>query len=114
MKQFIEKYQQQIQGVVSGFDRLVFRGSLRRLNYGYQDKARGVLVATGMEQYCWQNKILFMDCRDRVKRVSERLKKQSLKPFLELKLLLIFLRDPQAHKAVLARQLARKNGIDRG
>jgi hypothetical protein len=32
MQQFIEKYHDQIMGVVAGFDRLVFRGSLRRLN----------------------------------------------------------------------------------
>ena len=35
MQQFTEKYREQIQGVVSGFDRLVFRGLLRGLNYGY-------------------------------------------------------------------------------
>ena len=114
MQQFIEKYQQQIQGVVSGFDRLVFRGSLRRLNYGYPDKARGVFVATGMEQYCWQNEILFRDYRDRVKRVSEQLKNQSLKPFKEQELPVIFLRDPKVDKEALARQIAQKNGIDRG
>jgi hypothetical protein len=34
MKQFIEKYQEQVTGVLTGFDRVVFRGSLRRLNYG--------------------------------------------------------------------------------
>jgi hypothetical protein len=32
MQQFIEKYAQQIQGTLSGFDRLILRGSLRRLN----------------------------------------------------------------------------------
>ncbi len=34
MQQFSEKYRERITGVLSGFDRLVFRGSLRRLNYG--------------------------------------------------------------------------------
>src|SRR5258708_20642075 len=33
MQQFIEKYGSQIQGVLTGWDRLVLRGSLRRLNY---------------------------------------------------------------------------------
>jgi hypothetical protein len=41
MQQFIEKYGEQIQGVVSGFDRLIFHGSLRRLNYGYKSRYRG-------------------------------------------------------------------------
>ena len=31
MKQFIAKFKDQIQGVLSGLDRVLFRGSLRRL-----------------------------------------------------------------------------------
>jgi hypothetical protein len=34
MHQSIAKYQDQTQGVLSDFDRMVLRGSLRRLNYG--------------------------------------------------------------------------------
>ena len=37
----------------------MFRGSLRRLNYGYWDQDLQSLVAQGMEQYLWQNHILF-------------------------------------------------------
>ena len=47
MKEFTAKFGERIQGVISGFDRLVLRGSLRRLCYG-----------RGMEEYLWQNKIL--------------------------------------------------------
>ena len=50
MQQFIAKYQDQIQGVISGFDRLVLRGSLRRLTF-----------QRGMEEYLWQNHVLFKD-----------------------------------------------------
>ena len=39
MPQFTEKYRDQMVGILSGFDRLVFRGSLRRLNYGHWDRA---------------------------------------------------------------------------
>ena len=51
MQQFIDKYREQINGVLTGFDRLVFRGSLRRLNYGCCDQGLQSLVAQGMEQY---------------------------------------------------------------
>jgi hypothetical protein len=34
MNEFISKYESQIGGVVSGFDRLVFRGNLRSLVHG--------------------------------------------------------------------------------
>jgi hypothetical protein len=33
MDEFIAKYQDQIQGVLTGFDRLVFRGRLRALSF---------------------------------------------------------------------------------
>ena len=33
MDEFIAKYQEQISGVLTGFDRLVFRGHLRALSY---------------------------------------------------------------------------------
>jgi|SRR5271157_6395198 len=67
MEQFIAKYRDQIQGVLSGFDRLIFRGSLRRLNYGHWDRNLEAQVAEGMEQYLWTNKILFKDYARQVK-----------------------------------------------
>jgi hypothetical protein len=47
MQQFIEGYSEQMDGVLTGFDRLVFRGSLRRLNYGRYDSSLKAMVATG-------------------------------------------------------------------
>ena len=38
MQEFIDKYREQIHGTSSGFDRPVFHGSLRRLNFGYWDR----------------------------------------------------------------------------
>jgi hypothetical protein len=45
VQQSTEKYREQITGVLSGFDRLVFRGTVRRLNYGWWDKKLGAVVA---------------------------------------------------------------------
>ena len=72
IQQFIEKYQSQIQGTLSGFDRLVFRGSLRRLNIGWWDKNQDVFIARGMEEYLWQREILFKNFSEHVKQVSSR------------------------------------------
>ena len=55
-----------------GLDRLVFRSAPRRLNFGYFDKNLKAFVARGMEEYCWQNKLLFKDYQKHVKAVSER------------------------------------------
>lgn len=114
MQQFIKKYREQIQGVVTGFDRLVFRGSLRRLNYGRYDAGLKAMVARGMEEYLWQNQILFKDYQDHVKRVSERLKKAALTPFEKQELPVIFLRDPSEDKSKMARRVAEKRGVRSG
>jgi hypothetical protein len=47
MQQFIAKFEKEIQGVMSGFDRVLFRGSLRRLNH-----------SKGMKWYLAENNIL--------------------------------------------------------
>ena len=114
MQQFINKYRDQINGVLSGFDRLVFRGSLRRLNYGWWDEKLSAVVAHGMEQYLWQNKILFKDYLQQVKRISQRVRNASVKPFEQRGLPIIFLRDPKADKDELARRVATEHGVKSG
>ena len=47
MKQFVARFEDQIQGTLSGFDRVGFRGSLRRLTH-----------AQGMKMYLIPNGIL--------------------------------------------------------
>jgi hypothetical protein len=114
MQQFIEKYRDQITGVLSGFDRLVIRGSLRRLNFGYFDDNLKAFVAKGMEEYLWQNKILFKHYAEHVKGVSERLKNESLKAFEKQQLPKIFLRSPSVDKDALARKVAEERKITSG
>jgi len=114
MHEFINKYGDQINGVLSGFDRLVFRGSLRRLNYGWWDEKLSAVVAHGMEQYLWQNEVLFKNYEQHVKRVSQRLKDASFKPFQQRGLPVIYLRDPKADKDQLAREMAAKHGVKSG
>src|ERR1035438_3199755 len=97
MQQFIENYRDQIHGSLTGFDRLVFRGSLRQLNFVKPDK--GVMVAAGMENYLWQNEIRFKDYQDHVKSVSERVKKASLAPLEKQQLPVIWLSSPTEDKS---------------
>ncbi len=114
MQEFINKYRDQINGVLSGFDRLVLRGTLRRLNYGYWDRKLESVVAQGMEQYLWQNKILFKDYLDHVKRVSRQVKQESVQAFEKQGLPVTFLRDPSADKEAIAREIAAERGVKSG
>ncbi len=52
MQEFINKFRDQINGVLSGFDRLVFRGTLRRLNYGYWDQKLDLWWRRGWSSTC--------------------------------------------------------------
>ena len=63
MQQFTAKYQDQISGVLNGFDRLVFRGSLRRLNYGRWDQSLNAMGRVAWSNTFGQNQILFKDSR---------------------------------------------------
>lgn len=114
MQEFINKYRDQVNGTLNGFDRLVFRGSLRRLNYGYWDPKLQSVVAQGMEQYLWENKILFKDYLDYVKRVSQRVKQESVSTFEKQGLPTPFLRNPSADKEGLAREIAEKKKLESG
>lgn len=114
MQQFIAKYEDQIAGTLSGFDRLVLRGSIRRLNKSHFDSERGVMVADGMEYYCWENQILFKNYGDYVRRASERMKNQSLKPLRKADVPYEFVRDSSADKEALAREIASQHGVTSG
>lgn len=50
MNTFIQKYASHVKGVLSGFDRLVFRGTLRVLS-----------VVGGMMNYLWHMHVLLKD-----------------------------------------------------
>ena len=70
MQEFIAKFEKQIQGVLSGFDRVLFRGSLRRINH-----------SKGLKWHLAENNILCKQHEDHVKAVSQKVKKAALEPF---------------------------------
>jgi hypothetical protein len=78
MQEFIAKYKDEIQGTLSGFDRVVFSGALRKLDYSCWKPELQRPRATAMEQYLWHNNILFKDYAAHVKAVSQRIRKASL------------------------------------
>ena len=47
MSAFLQRFGHLVQGILSGFDRLFFRGTLRNLAY-----------AQGLQHYLWANRII--------------------------------------------------------
>ena len=114
MQDFTNKYRDQINGVLNGIDRLVFRGSLRGLNYGFWDKNLEANVAQGMEQFLCRSKILFKDYLDYGKGISRQVKQESVKAFEKVGMPERFLRDPSADKEAIAREIAKDKKVESG
>jgi len=103
MHQFIAKHQDQITGTLSGFDRLVFRGTLRSMAH-----------AEGMQRYLWANQVLLKDFGSHVEQVSRRLKQASLAEAQALGRPVKYLASSQVSKEETARRIAAQEGIRDG
>jgi len=103
MQEFIAKHRAEIAGILSGFDRLVFRGTLRSLAH-----------VQGMDTYLTMNKVLRKDFGRHVQRVSERLKQASLAEAGKLGRPVQYLASPQIDKEALARKIALQDGVRQG
>ncbi len=103
MHEFIAKHQDQIAGVLSGFDRLVFRGTLRRIRY-----------QQGMKGYLWANQVLLKDFGAHAEQVTERLKEASLAQARAAGRPVEYLPSSQVSKEQIARQITAQDGISSG
>lgn len=105
MKKFIAKYADKVEGVLCGFDRLVFRGELRALY---------IANGGGIQRYLSSNNVLIKDFGKHVEEVSARLKKASMAAAQELGRQVKYLWSPAANKEAVAREIALKEKIDNG
>ncbi len=103
MHEFIAKHENKITGTLSGFDRLVFRGTLRSIAYH-----------EGMKRYLWANQVLLKDFGSHVERVSRRLKEASSAEAGSLGRPVKYLTSSRVSKEEMARGIAAKDGIRDG
>src|SRR5579863_4810217 len=103
MKEFIAKYRNEIAGVLSGFDRLVFRGTLRSLSH-----------IAGMQTYLTMNKVLLKDFGGHVQLISPRLKDASLAQARALGRPVKYLNSGRVQKEEVARPIAAEQDVERG
>ena len=103
MRRFIEKYAGQIQGVLSGFDRLIFRGTLRQIAY-----------EVGMRGYLSANQVLLKDFGSHANEVSERVKRASLRSIQEAGRRIQYLQSSKDDKEEIAQSIAERDHITEG
>jgi hypothetical protein len=103
MSEFIAQYAEKIQGVISGFDRLIFRGTLRALRF-----------AQGRKAYLIRKGVWVGDFRQHVEAVSERLKESSRAEARKLGREIVYLPSSQTDKDAVARRIAAEPKITEG
>lgn len=103
MKEFISRWAADVTGVLSGFDRLLFRGTLRSLFF-----------VGGMMGYLWNRRILLKDFGAHVEATTERIREASTRKALQLGREVRYLNAPSLRKEDVAMEIARRDGIKEG
>lgn len=103
MERFIERHQDQIVGVLSGFDRVLFRGTLRSLSY-----------LQGMDKFLGSQRVLYKDFGAFAQRLSDQVKAQAEALAQQHQRPLHFLQSPQVSKEEIARGIMERDGIREG
>jgi hypothetical protein len=89
--------------VLSGFDRLVFRGTLRRLSY-----------VEGLKDYLWERKVLLKDFGTHAQTVTERVKEACLAAAKTVPIPIEYLASAETSKEETARKIAQAHGVREG
>lgn len=100
---FTRKYGSRIAGILSGFDRLIFRGTLRQLSH-----------ADGLEGYLKWAGILLKDFREGAWRISEEVKKAAIMKIRKAERPVIHMRSSKTDKLEQARKIMAADGIKQG
>ena len=100
---FIQRFGEKITGVLSGFDRLVLRGSMR-----------AIVTVEGLKRLLWHKHVLLKDFGSWTQAMTEQLKDASCRAAREQNRPIVYLPSADTDKDEVARQIAAKDGITGG
>jgi hypothetical protein len=103
VQSFIQRHSGKILGVLSGFDRLVFRGNIRWLSY-----------LDGMGQFLWKQGVLLKGFRDYALGVTDTLKAASEQSAKDLGRPVEYLNSSRTNKEAVALKIAARDNITEG
>jgi hypothetical protein len=103
VEQFLSKHADAVTGTLSGFDRLVFRGTLRMLAH-----------RSGLMAYLWAVRVLLKDFASHAQALTRQLKEASEDLARRTARPIRYLPSSAASKEQIAREIARADGIDQG
>jgi hypothetical protein len=103
MNEFVQRQAESVIGFLSGFDRLLFRGTIRLL-----------ANARGLMSYLWSRQVLLKELGDWSQQLTEELRSASKQVMVDAGRTVQYLPGASASKEDLARAIARREGITRG
>ncbi len=103
MKRFIQCFSDKITGVLSGFDRLVLRATLRAIVY-----------PEGMMGLLWNKQVLLKDFAPYAQTTTERLKESSCQAAQRQARPVLYLPSSQTDKEALAKEIAHEDDVRDG
>jgi hypothetical protein len=103
MERFLERHADRILGVLSGFDRVLFRGTLRSLSY-----------VVGLDKFLGSQHVLYKDFGGFAQQLSDQVKEQAEAIAQQQQRPLRYLESAQESKEDIARALMEKDGIREG
>jgi hypothetical protein len=103
MDAFIQRHQEDVIGVVHGFDRMRFRGPLSSISY-----------AEGVDQFLGRVGVRYKDFKETVLRWSERLLEQARQVAQQAGRPFEYVGSPTENKQAKAQEIARREGITEG
>ena len=103
MKRFLERHSGRVTGTLSGFDRVLFRGTLRSIAY-----------VSGLEVLLYSQHVLFKDFGAYAERLSQRVIEQAKSTAGKMGRPYQYLQSSKASKEELALQIMERDGIKQG
>jgi hypothetical protein len=103
MERFLKKYQGRIAGTISGFDRVLFRGTLRSISH-----------VKGLEIFLSSQHVLHKNFGPFAKGLSDQIKTHAEEMAQKLGRPVIYLESPKSSKEEIARNIMEKDRIEQG
>lgn len=103
MHAFLQRHASRVMGVLHGFDRMRFRGTLRQLAHG-----------GGMREFLFRANVLFKDFKDYVISITDQVREAAQQTADQAGRPLKYLASSATNKEAIARQIAASDGVKEG
>jgi hypothetical protein len=103
MERFVKRHEGRIEGIITGFDRMMFQGTLRSISY-----------VGGMEKFLSSQGVLYKDFGKYVEEISTRLRGEAEKIAVKAGRRWEYVNSSQVSKEEIAKQIMERDKVEEG